>query len=121
MQYKNKFRAMRESVVLTQQALADRLMISQQAVSNWENGNGEKSDYAYYKTQYLIKNFYRFQCHINSGFGVEDAYKLNMAYLVPGSFAETGVMTDNGNRNGSAHNEPHYTMQVTSNSDWFWN
>lgn len=74
------------------------------------NANGISGDYSWYRGYYLRKNFYRFEFHRISGFGLEDNYLRDLVQLVPAGYDKTGV------RNNKNENKI-----VTSNPDYFWN
>ena len=85
------------------------------------NANGSPGTYEDYKQNYLKKNFYRFECPQNSGFGAEDRDDLYMAALEPGEYADFLGYRELPNPNKRAAPGNHLLHLIkTSNPDWFF-
>jgi hypothetical protein len=73
------------------------------------NANGIASDYSWYKSYYLIKNFYRFEVHRISSFGLEDEKSCDLVQLVPKNYAEIGMK-----------DMERHKKTITSNPEYYW-
>lgn len=83
------------------------------------NANGVGGYSERYK-DYLRKNIYRFECHINSSAALEDKERLYMASLIPGEYGTLGYTEAKKTYNGCAHGTHSYHKIITSNPVWFW-